>query len=128
MRLPVGLALALGVALGAAPFLRYADFGHALPHQNHDPRHGGRLAMVGDYHLELVARGDRVELYTSDALRRPLQPAEGWVAFDGGPALPLAWRDERMVGGAAPNAREAAASVVLADGTRLAWRFWLDAR
>jgi hypothetical protein len=128
VRLPVGLALVLGALLGAAPFLRYADFGHAFPHSNHDPRHGGRLAMVGDFHLELVARGDRVELFTSDALRRPLHPVEGWVAFDGAAASPLEWRDERMVGAGASGAREANAAVALADGTRLEWRFWLDAR
>jgi hypothetical protein len=118
----------LGAVLAAAPFLRYADFGHALPHQNHEPRHGGRLAMVGDYHLELVARGDRVELFTSDAVRRPLQPAEGWIAFDGAPAQALEWRDERMVGAGASGAREAIAGIVLADGTRVDWRFGLDAR
>jgi hypothetical protein len=33
-----------------------------------------------------------------------------------------------MVGAGASGAREALAAVALADGTRLEWRFWLDAR
>ncbi len=125
MKLPISLALAVGALLGAAPFLRYTAPGHAVPHANHDPRHGGQLVMVGDFHLELVARDGAVELFTSDALRRPLTPRLGSVTFDGGPAQPLRWESQRMVAAAAHGAREAVVAVELTDGTRLSHRFAL---
>ncbi len=128
MKLPVGLSIAIGVALGAAPFLRYAPWGHALPHADHAPHHGGELVMIGDDHLELVVSDDRVELWTSDALRRPLVPRAGSVAFDGGAAQPLRWDAHRLTAPTMHGAREATTSIDLADGTRLSHRFALRAR
>lgn len=117
-------ALAAGLFLGALPFLRYAPVGGAgLPHANHAPRHGGRLVMTGDHHLELVRRAGRIEAFASDAWRRPLHPREGFVVFDDAARAPLRWQGRRLVADDHPAAREIEAVVVLPDGTRLAARF-----
>lgn len=36
------------------------------------PPHGGLLASVGDYHLELVLKPDRVQVFVTDRLDRPI--------------------------------------------------------
>jgi hypothetical protein len=113
-------ALVGGLVLAALPFWRYAHGDrHALPHVDHAPRHGGRLVMVGDHHLELVRRSGRVEVFVSDARRRPLRPAEGWLFLGAGDRVPLHWEDHRLTAAADPDARGAQAVVVLMDGTRL---------
>ena len=38
-------------------------------------RHGGRVADAGNYHVELVANGDAVEVYLTDHDNKPLPPA-----------------------------------------------------
>lgn len=35
-------------------------------------KHGGRVADAGDYHVELVAKGDTVEVYVADHDDRPV--------------------------------------------------------
>jgi hypothetical protein len=117
-------ALAAGLALAALPFLRYAHLGGpGAPHADHAPRHGGRLVMTGDHHLEIVRRAGRVEIFASDARRRPLHPRAGTVVFDAARRAPLRWRDRRLVADDDPAARELEAFVVLPDGTRLAARW-----
>jgi hypothetical protein len=91
-------AVLLGLVLFALPFLKYGVGGHAHgPHTDHAPRHGGELLMVGDYHLERVVRGPAVEIFVSDALRRPVRPASARMLLDDGTERPLTWRDHRLV-------------------------------
>ena len=93
----VACALIVGAYLGAAPFLRYAHLGAELvPHGDHAARHGGELVMVGDHHLELVRRGDAIEAFVSDAVRRPVRPLRAEASFDGGDPIPLHWVDRRL--------------------------------
>jgi hypothetical protein len=110
--------LAIGLALAAIPLLHFGGGlpfiggGHhhprsgsdapmvavqpadhrstAGPHMDHEPHHGGQLGMVGDFHIELVEIGDSVEIYLSDAERRPLPPTSGTIVFDTGTWQPLA--------------------------------------
>ncbi len=94
-------AAVVGLGLFAMPFLQYGlGGGHAHgagPHSDHGARHGGHLVMLRDYHLELVEHSDFVELYLSDALRRPLRPMSCSVAFDGGPFTPCDWHSYRSI-------------------------------
>ena len=119
-RLPTAGAVLLGLALGSAPFLRYSLGGaHGPAHTNHEARHGGLLLMVGDHHLELVRLGGAIEIYTSDAHRRPIRPVGGSVSFDGGEAQTLAWNGYRLVGADVPQARTARCNLDLREGERL---------
>lgn len=46
-------------------------------HQDHNPRHGGVVTMEGDNHVEIVVGPDgAVDLFVSDAVRKPIDPAE----------------------------------------------------
>jgi len=88
-----------GAALFALPFLQSGlwDTGsHGALHMDHEPRHGGRLLMLGNHHLEIVERAGTLELYVSDAERRPLRPENASIAFDANPAVPMVWSSYRM--------------------------------
>lgn len=119
----LALAVAAGLLLAAVPFLRYVHFGGAEAHANHEARHGGQLGMAGEHHVELVRRDGAVEIYVSDAWRRPLRPAGGSVAFDRGGAVELRWSGHRLVAPDAPAARQVDAAIRLEDGTSLAIGF-----
>lgn len=116
-------AIAVGLILGATPFLRYGVGGThrhgAGPHTDHEPRHGGHVLMVGDYHLEVVDRGTLIELYLSDASRRPLRPTSSSVAFDGGRETSLAWRSYRSVVPKPPDSTTALYHVSVRNGPLL---------
>jgi hypothetical protein len=119
-------AVAAGLVLATLPFLRYASLGaRGEPHTDHEPHYGGQLGMVGDHHIELRRQRGTVEVFVSDARRRPLQPREGWVRFDGASMQSLAWRDHRLVGADRVEARTIETEVLLHDGTRLATSFEL---
>lgn len=116
-------AVALGLVLFALPFARYGFGGHEhAPHSDHAPRHGGQLLMVGDYHLERVVNGDVVEIFLSDAMRRPVRPASGRVLLDDGSELPLAWRSHRLVGSRPGPASGARYELTVAGGPVLSVR------
>lgn len=38
-------------------------------------QHGGRLTDAGDFHVELVAKGESVDVYVSDAKQKPVAAA-----------------------------------------------------
>jgi hypothetical protein len=126
----IAAALAGGALLAALPFARYASLGGAVaPHADHAARYGGQLGMVGDHHIELRRQRGQVEVFVSDAQRRPLQPRSVWVIFDGAAPLALNWDGHHHAGPAVGDSRVAEAVVILADGTRLALSFDLaDAR
>src|SRR5512139_186450 len=85
-------AVVAGLVLATFPFLHYAHLGgHGEAHADHEPHHGGQLGMVGDHHIELVRHRGQIQVFVSDASRRPVQPAQGWITFDGSAAMPLVW-------------------------------------
>jgi len=95
-------AVIAGAILFTLPFQMYGrgsshHGGDAEPHADHEPRHGGLVVMVDDHHLEIVANGDRVEVYVTDALRRPVQPIGGSVVFDDAARAALTWSGYRLV-------------------------------
>ncbi len=116
-------AIAIGLILGAIPFVRYGLGGThrhgAGPHTDHEARHGGQVLMVGDYHLEVVDDGTLIEIYLSDASRRPLRPASSSVAFDDGPETSLAWRSYRSVVPKTPGSTKALYQVSVRNGPLL---------
>lgn len=81
------LAFGAGAALFALPFLQSGvgdQHGHDTgPHMDHAPRHGGRLLMLGNHHLEIVEGTDRLRVYVSDSTRQPLRSPQASVTFDG---------------------------------------------
>ena len=100
-RLRVVGAVAFGLVLASLPFLQYGTGGghrHSPgAHADHEPRYGGQLGMTGDHHLELVQRAEHVEVFVSDALRRPLRVTRGTVRFDDGAVVPMQWRRDRLI-------------------------------
>jgi hypothetical protein len=110
-------ALLAGLVLAAVPFLRYAHVGtDSVPHADHEPHHGGILGMAGDHHVELCHRAGRVEVFVSDAFRRPVRPHDGRVVADGERVVALAWRNHRLEGPDVPGAARMDVAVALADG------------
>ena len=67
----------------------------SAPAMAHDAqgKHGGRVADAGDYHVELVAKGDVIEVYVADHNDKPL-PATG---FKGLAILSVGGKSQRIV-------------------------------
>ncbi len=120
-------AAALGCVLASLPFLHFAHFGeHGAAHADHEPRHGGQLGMVGDYHVEVVRRRGQVQVFVSDAWRRPIESARAWAVFDDGPPQPLGWSNHRHVGRYVAGAQRIGVEILVSDGTHLATSFDFD--
>jgi hypothetical protein len=79
--------------------------------------------MVGDHHIELVRRRGQIEVFVSDAQRRPVQPSAGSLTLDDSTTEPLRWAKRRFVAPDQPEAQRIEVVVILADGTRLALSF-----
>ena len=118
-------ALVVGALLFATPFLRYGfGGGHAhAAHSDHGPRHGGHLFMLGDHHLELVERGDTVELYLSDSTRRPLRPADCRVRLGDGAYGRCAWESYRSVARLERPGEPAVYEFAVGDGSQLSFQY-----
>ena len=120
------VAVVAGVVLAALPFWRYAaPLWTATPHADHEPWYDGQLGMVGEHHVELVRSARGVEVYVSDAWRRPVRPTRAWLAVDGGPPIALRPDGERLVADTPLDGREATVTAVLSDGRPLAITFQL---
>ena len=111
-------AIAAGLVLATFPFLRYAGgHVHRRPHMDHAPHHGGQLGMSGDHHVEIVHRADCVEIFVSDAQRRPLAVAGGRLTIDGVATVPLVVSGDKLIADAAGSARDVEVHAELADGS-----------
>jgi hypothetical protein len=92
-------AVACGLALAGLPFFQSGlggrGHGGAL-HMDHAPHHGGKLLMLGNHHLEIVEKQGELELFVSDAERRPVRPEAATIAFDTDPPRTFAWASYRM--------------------------------
>lgn len=84
-------AVALGLALGALPFVQYGvDAGHGSgAHADHTPHRGGVLQMTGDHHLEVVLSAEGIRVFVSDAWRRPIRADSAFARFDGAAPRPM---------------------------------------
>lgn len=84
------------IILGAAVLATAAGWGAVLPARAHDAKgpNGGQLTDAGKYHVELVGKGTRLEVFVSDTGEKPL-PATGFkglaiLVIDGKPQrIPL---------------------------------------
>lgn len=111
-----------GLALFPLPFLSVAGWNHDAdiqPHSDHQPRHSGLLVMVGDHHLEIVDRGETLEIYPSDARRRALRDGTGRIVLDEAVVHPLLWREDRLVATDLPTWQRARIEVTVEEGTEL---------
>ncbi len=135
LQAPAWWALLVGLALAALPIVHFsAGEGHehatstsaphaahqgaddgaparVLAHADHTPHHGGQLGMVGRLHVELVQKGDTIEVHLSNARRRPLEPTHGTIEFDTGTTQPLARYANFLLAPADKAAREVTVSV-----------------
>ena len=72
-------------------------------------QHGGRVTDAGKFHVELVAKGETVDVFVSDGSQKPV-PAEGFkgtaiLVVGGKPArVPLEPADGNRLSGKAPVA------------------------
>ena len=118
------VAVGGGLVLATFPLLRYRHFGAPSgPHADHESRFGGQLGMTGDHLVELVRGKGKIEIYVSDAVRRPVHARSGSAIIDGGEKALLEWAGYRLLGEDKPGARVIDVEVVLDDGTRLATGF-----
>ena len=119
-------AVVAGVVLAALPFWRYAaPLRSGMPHADHEPWYDGQLGMAGEHHVELVRSARGVEVYVSDAWRRPVRAASASLAVDGGAPIELRADGERLVADTRLDRGEATVTAVLPDGKRLAITFQL---
>lgn len=116
------------IILGAAALATAASWGATLPARAHDAKgpNGGQLTDAGKYHVELVGKGTRLEVFVSDANEKPL-PATGFkglaiLVIDGKPQrIPLQPEGADRLTGTAPAPLASPAKGVLQltapDGT-----------
>lgn len=119
------------IILGAAALATTATWTSWLaprPARAHDAKgpNGGQLTDAGKYHVELVGKGTRIEVFVSDANDKPL-PATGFKALailviDGKPQrIPLQPDGADRLAGASPAPLASPAKGVLQltapDGT-----------
>ncbi len=84
--------------------------------------HGGRVADAGDFHVELVTKGESVDVYVSDAKQKPVAAAgfkgTAILVVGGKPArVPLEPADgNRMTGKAAATLGESPKGAVQLTG------------
>lgn len=74
----------------------FAALAFAFPAAAHDVGkgpNGGRIADAGNYHLELVARGDALEAFLTDAAEKPLAP----TGFKGTALLVIDGKTQRVL-------------------------------
>jgi len=118
-------AIIAGVLLATLPFWRYAagEHDHGKAHGDHSPHHGGQLGMVGNHHVEVLRSGGRLEVFVSDAHRRPVDATSGRVVFDAGMVVTLAPAEGRLVGNDFTSAHELEVEASLTDGTSLTIAF-----
>ena len=120
-------AVLLGMVLFTFPFVRYGfggDHAHAAgPHMDHGPRHGGHLVMLRNAHVELIDNRDHVEVYLSDAKRRPVRPTSCEAAFDGAAPQPCEWRRYRSVVAKPKSALVGRYAITTNDGSRLELKY-----
>ena len=95
-------------------------------------RHGGRVADAGDFHVELVTRGETVDVYVSDGTQAPV-PVAGFrgtaiLVAGGKPArVPLEPADGNRLTGKAPAALgdrpKGAVPLAAPDGATVSGKF-----
>lgn len=118
-------ALLAGTLLFTLPFLQMGvgeDHADGSLHMDHRAHHGGSLLMLGNHHLEVVEGEQTVELYVSDAARRPLRAVSATIMYDGGPEQPLEWSGYRLVARKPTHYDWADYRVVLPDAPPLSIR------
>jgi len=116
------------IILTTALLATAATWGAGLPVRAHDAKgpNGGQLTDAGKYHVELVGKGTRLEVFVSDANDKPL-PATGFKALailviDGKPQrIPLQPEGADRLAGTSPTPLASPAKGVLQltapDGT-----------
>lgn len=75
--------------------------------------------MVGETHLEIVRHGEDIEIYLSDAYRRPMNAVGGRISFGDEPATALVWNEDRLSAHDDPRFDVVTIQVRFPDGTDL---------
>ena len=81
-RVPVTGAVSAPSAVAPTPSAAVPSSGSPAPgdapaHSDHSSKHGGVVTMEGDNHVEIVVTADgTIDLYLTDAVRRPIPPTE----------------------------------------------------
>ena len=104
----------------------------ALAHESAKGPNGGRVADTGGYHVELVAKGTRVDVFLTDADDKPVA-ATGFkgvaILLVGGKSqrIPLAPEDGTRLSGSAgaalPREPKGAVQITAPDGKTAQARF-----
>jgi hypothetical protein len=103
----------------------------ALAHEMAKGPNGGRVAEGGDYHVELVAKGTRVDVFLTDASDKPVAAAGfkgvAILLVDGkSQRVPLTPEGSRLTGTAGatlPAAPKGAVQITTPDGKTAQARF-----